>query len=179
VNRTIRHTIAALFVSAGAVLAACSSDTEVGSETVTGFESESGEGALGGLTTTVPPSTTALLATTSPPTTAAAKATTTAPPQTTAPPTTVAVSITVKIQGDGQGNAFEPSNTRVFQNSTVRFHNVDSAAHQVRARNGAFQSPSIPPGGTWDFKATIAPGNYEFTDIARPYAVGYLEVLAR
>jgi plastocyanin len=67
----------------------------------------------------------------------------------------------------------------VFQNSTVRFQNVDSGPHQVKARNGEFASPSIPAGGTWDFKATLPPGQYEYTDSARPYAVGYVEVLAR
>jgi hypothetical protein len=67
----------------------------------------------------------------------------------------------------------------VFQGSIIRFQNVDGAAHQIRARNGEFQSPSLDPNASWDFKVNLAPGNYEYTDNTRPYAVGYIEVVAR
>jgi plastocyanin len=179
-----RHTHAAAFVAlvvaSVLVAGACGGSNKVGSDKLKNFKSEGGQGALGGATTTVAPVTTAAPArTTAPPTTAKTTATTKAPTTTAAPATTTPASITVKIQGDSQGNAFEPSNTRVFQNATVRFQNVDSVAHQVKARNGEFSSPNLPPGGTWDFKATLPPAQYEYTDSARPYAVGYLEVLAR
>jgi plastocyanin/predicted small secreted protein len=188
VNRhTTRRTttvLAAFLLIASFVLAACGDDTKVGSDNLKDFKSESGSGALGGATTTVAPvETTAAPAVTAAPVTTAkpAPVTTAKPaPTTTAPTaTTVAASIVVKVQGDAQGNAFEPSNTRVYGGSVVRFENTDSAAHQVRARNGEFQSPSIAPGGTWDFKVNLGPGNYEFTDATRPYAVGYLEVVAQ
>lgn len=166
-----------LLAMSALVLVGCGEDNKVGSDKLRDFESQGGEGALGGTTTTAKP---AVADTTTPPqTTAKPTATTAKATATTAPATTVAPSITVKIQGDGQGNAFEPSNTRAFRNSIIRFQNVDSAAHEVKARNGEFASPSIPPGGVWDYKITIAPGNYEYTDLSRPYAVGYLEVLAR
>ena len=178
-----RRTLLILVTTLLALLAACGEDSKVGSDKLKNFESQQGDGALGATTTTAAPETTtttaAPAATTAPP-----KATTTtakpAPTTTAAPtPTTAAPSIVVKIQGDGQGNAFEPSNVRAYANSTIRFENVDTAAHQLRGRNGEFQTPSIAPGSSYDFKATLAPGNYEYTDTARPYAVGYLEVLAR
>jgi plastocyanin len=186
----IRHTtrrttaLAAVLLSL-ALLAACGKDTKVGSDDLTDFKSEGGAGALGGETTTVPAAetTVAPAVTAAPQTTAKPAPTTTAKPAptTTAAPTatTVQASIVVKVQGDTQGNAFEPSTTQVYQGSIVRFENTDSAAHQVRARNGEFQSPSIAPGGTWDFKVNLGPGTYEFTDATRPYAVGYLEVVAQ
>lgn len=181
------HRLVAVMAAVSTLLlfAACGDDSKVGSDKLKDFESKGGSGALGGTTTTVKPTgTTAAPQATAPPTTpkpaavttttARAVATTAAPTPTTAP-----AGIVVKIQGDSQGNAFEPSNTRAYQNTTIRFQNVDSAPHQVKARKGEFESPSLPPGGTWDFKLTLAPGTYEFTDAARPYAVGYLEVLAR
>ena len=180
-----RHAFAALVIAACSLLllAACGDDSKVGSDKLKNFESQGGQGALGGTTTTVKPAGTTAPQNTAPATTAKPAATTTTakPVTTTTAPTatTAAPSIVVKIQGDGQGNAFEPSNTRAYQGSTVRFQNVDSAAHQVKARKGEFESPNIPAGGTWDFKLTLAPGTYEFTDSVRPYAVGYLEVLAR
>lgn len=181
-HRTSRR-LATVLLAGSLVFAACGGDTEVGSEDLTDFESEGGPGALGGETTTVPPATpdtTAAPAATAPPTTAAPATTAKPAPATTAaPPTTAAASIVVRIQGDGQGNAFDPSNTRVYAGSIVRFENVDSAPHQIRARNGEFQSPSLDAGAVWDFKANLAPGTYEFTDSTRPYAVGYLEVVAR
>ena len=181
----IRRRLIALVLTALSLttLAACSDDSKVGSDKLKDFESQSGDGALGATTsttaapgeTTVAPAVTAA-PTTAPPTTKPPVATTAA----TAPPTTATpVAITVKIQGDGQGNAFEPSNTRAYANSTIRFENVDSAPHQVKARNGEFASPNLAPGEKWDFKLSIAPGTYEYTDAARPYAVAYLEVLAR
>jgi plastocyanin len=180
VNRRI---LVILVTTVLALLAACGEDSKVGSDKLKNFESQSGDGALGATTTTAAPETTTTAAAAAPTTTAKPAPTTTAKPApttTAAPtPTTTQVSIVVKIQGDGQGNAFEPSNVRVYANSTIRFENVDSAAHQVRGRNGEFQSPSIAPGSSYDFKVTIAPGNYEYTDTARPYAVGYLEVLPR
>lgn len=179
--------VAALAVlSAFLLLAACGDDSKVGSDKLKDFESKGGSGALGGTTSTVKPTGTTVAApqATAPPTTPKPAAVTTttarAVATTTAPtPTTAAAGIVVKIQGDNQGNAFEPSNTRAYQNTTIRFQNVDSAPHQVKARKGEFESPSIPPGGTWDFRLTLPPGTYEYTDAARPYAVGYLEVLAR
>jgi plastocyanin len=181
---SIRRTVLVL-AAASAVLAfgACNKDSNVGSDKLKNFESQGGDGALGGTTTTAAPTATtaAPQATAKPAATTTPKAATTQPPvQTTAaPPTTAAASITIKIQGDGQGNAFEPSNTRAYANSTIRFQNVDSGPHQVRSRNGEFQSPNLSSGQSWDFKINLAPGTYEYTDSARPYAVGYLEVLAR
>jgi hypothetical protein len=40
---------------------------------------------------------------------------------------------------------------------------------------GAFRSPTIPPGGSWDYKANTA-GTYNYSDGTRPYAVGQLVV---
>lgn len=184
-RRTLRLAGTALVLTAVLIGGACGKDTKVGSDDLTNFQSEGGPGALGGATTTEAPA--AVETTAAPaaaPTTApkAAPTTTAKPAPTTtaaAPPTTAPVSIVVKIQGDAQGNAFEPSNSRVFSGSIIRFQNVDGAAHQIRARNGEFQSPSLAPNATWDYKVTLGPGTYEYTDATRPYAVGYIEVVAR
>lgn len=154
-------------------VAACSEDTKVGSEALTEFEEQAQE-RLGDVTTTTAQAATE---TTAPVTTAVQEAVTTSTAA--APSTTQAAapSITVKIQGDAQGNAFEPSNQRVYVGSKVKFLNTDTVAHTVTARRGEWASPSIPPGGEWVYEAN-AVGLYEYTD-ERPYAVGYLEVLAR
>ena len=60
--------------------------------------------------------------------------------------------------------------------STVRWQNNDSVPRSVEDSGGAFRSPSIPPGGTWDYKAST-PGKYSYSDGTRPYAVGELNVI--
>jgi plastocyanin len=162
-----------LAVVAGVALltGACGDDSEVGA----GLDDEGLDGGsgprLGEATTTV--ATTAPPVTAAPVTTAPAAPVTTRPPATTAPPT---VALEIKIQGDTQGSQFEPRLGQVRSGSIVKWVNVDSQARSVVADNGAFRSPSIPPGGSWELRAP-APGTYNYTDGTRPYAVAQLQVV--
>jgi hypothetical protein len=48
----------------------------------------------------------------------------------------------------------------------------------VVANDGTFRSPDIPPGGTFLYQATKA-GSYQYQDGTRPYANGFVRVVAR
>ena len=87
------------------------------------------------------------------------------------------VAATIKIQSDSAagGSQFDPRTTRVSRGSVVRWVNVDKVARSVVADSNAFNSPSIPPGGHWDYTANT-PGQFNYHDGTRPYAVGTLEV---
>ena len=168
-----------LVVALSVATAACSDDSEVGSGVDTsGLEGAGGAGAIRDTTTTTPPTTAPEAAPTTAPPTTARPAATTAPP-TTAPPTTQAqpqIAATIGIYGDNSGkNQFEPRQVGVARGSTVRFQNFDSVARSVEDSGGAFRSPTIPPGGSWDYKANTA-GTYNYSDGTRPYAVGQLVV---
>jgi plastocyanin len=82
----------------------------------------------------------------------------------------------ISIKGDTGGSAFDPSVARVFEGTTVRFVNRDTKARSIVADNSAFDSGSIPPGDSWEW--TAVPGQYNYHDGTRPYAVGSLEVVA-
>jgi plastocyanin len=86
------------------------------------------------------------------------------------------VALEIKIQGDTQGSQFEPRLGQVRTGTTVKWVNVDSQARSVEADNGAFRSPSIPPGGSYELRAP-APGTYNYHDGTRPYAVAQLQVV--
>ena len=157
-----------------AVGTACSDDAEVGE----GVETEGLDGSgerLGAVTTTTAPPTTVAPATTAPP----RAAPTTAPSRPTAPPTTRAAqqaAIEIKIQGDTQGSQFDPRLAQVRSGSVVKWVNVDSEPRSVAADNGAFRSPLIAPGASFELKAP-APGQYNYHDGTRPYAVAQLQVV--
>ena len=146
----------------GLALGACSSDEKVGS----GVNVENGAGADGGLrlgettTTAPPPETTAAPQTTQAPTTQA---------PTTQPPTTQQqVAITIEIANRSEYN---PTIARVPKGSIVRWVNKDTIERQVVATDGAFASPKIPPGGTFDWKATVG-GEHPYADPDVPFAAG-------
>ena len=168
------------------VLGACGGDNKVGNEKILDFKEET-QGRLGATTTTIAPVETTVAAagggkaglgapTTAPPTTAA--------PVTTAAPTTTTTErkqavFEIGINGDNAGTTqFDPSASRVFVGTLVRFTNNDAVPRSVEADNGAFQSPSIAPGESWTYNANTA-GKFNFHDGTRPYAVGSIEVLAR
>ncbi len=150
-------------------LPACGNSNKVGSKSLSEFKDQGGEGALGNTTSTKPAPTTVAVATTATPTTRPVPTTAAAKP-----------SIEIKIQGDTQGNAFDPSNARVFVGSIVRWTNRDTIPHSVQGRKKEFDSGPIAPGKSWDYTATRI-GSFEYTDVVanRTYAIGYLEVLAR
>lgn len=154
-------------------LVACGDDNEVGS----GIDVDEGVEEtcrLGECTTTTAaaPSVTEAPATT---TTTAPRATTTTNRVTTT--TAVQPSLVIRIQGDkAQGGAFDPGQAAVSKGGIVRWTNTDAVARAVEADAGAFRSPSIPPGGSWDYKAS-ASGTFNYHDVTRPYAIGSLEVV--
>jgi plastocyanin len=93
------------------------------------------------------------------------------------PAPAAAPSLVIKIQSDNAagGSQFDPRIARVRRGSIVRWTNTDDKPRSVEADNGAFRSPSIPPGGKFDYTADTA-GSFNYHDGTRPYAVGSLEV---
>jgi plastocyanin len=165
------------------LLAACGEDNKVGEGVDLGVKSQVEQERLGARTTTTAPPDTAppsqekasVGATTAPPTTQP-------PAPTTAPPTTQApekVAIEISINGDSSGTTqFEPSQSRVFAGSLVRWTNKDTVARSVEADGGAFNSGMLEPGQSFTYRADQV-GRFNYTDGTRPYAVGALEVIAR
>jgi len=45
----------------------------------------------------------------------------------------------------------------------IRWENLDNVEYTIFARGKEFESPVVPPGGTWDFDfSTIEPGVYRY-----------------
>lgn len=155
----------------GALLAIASWGCGGGSEVGEDIAVEDGSGAQGG----------PRLGERAPTPTPAEKPASTPAPNRPAPPTPAprpeSPAFVIKIQSDNApgGSQFEPRLARVQRGAVVRWQNTDSKPRSVEADNGAFRSPSIPPGGSWDYNAT-APGSFNYHDGTRPYAVGSLEV---
>jgi plastocyanin len=155
-------------------VSACSENNKVGEGVdPSAIGGEGGDGAIRDTTTTEAPTTTA------PPTTQAPATTrpvpTTKPPSTTQPVNQIA--LTIGIHSDTSGkNQFEPRQAGVQRGATVRWQNFDEKARSVEDSGGAFKSPLIPPGGTWDYKANTV-GKFNYSDGTRPYAVGELNVV--
>lgn len=85
----------------------------------------------------------------------------------------------ITINSDNSSETqFSPSSLSVYAGTPVHWQNHDTKARSVVEDNGAFRSPSIPPGGEWVYTPT-APGTYNYQDGTRPYAVGSLTVVAR
>ena len=164
--------IAAIVITvAVALLGACSEDNTVG-EGIDADELGKGQDGprLGETTTTVAPPTTAASAgapsTTAAPTTTA-KPTTTAPPTTAAPQAAITVSIT--------GTAYDPRQAAVRKGSIVKWVNNDNKPRKIVDAGGAFASPVIPPGGSWEYKTDRA-GKFDYADPDVPFAQGTLIV---
>lgn len=156
----------ALVVLLALVAGACGSDSETGGGVKVKRDGKKGDAALRDDRTT----TTAAAAATTTPTTAAKATTTTRPPTT----TTAKPVSEIKIQDDQQGNQFEPRSLTVRAGRTVRWVNVGNSARSVEADNGAFRSPLLQPGQSYEWVAK--PGSYNYHDGTRPYAVGVLSV---
>jgi plastocyanin len=182
VNR--RTFVVALAVLA-ALFAACGESNKVGDESTLNFK-EQANNRLGVTTTTEATTTTVAAAGAGAPGKAgvAAATTTTAAPVTTttaAPTTTTAKAAPVTaiaINSDGGSSQFEPSQAAAYVGGVFRWTNTDSVPRSVEADDGSFRSPSIPPGGTFELKATKA-GTVNYHDGTRPYAVGAIQVVAR
>lgn len=141
---------------------ACSQDSKVGGG-VKVDGSASGDGPrLGETTTTAAPVATTVAPKTTQP------ATTQKPAATTTPTTEKHVAITIEIANRSE---FRPTIARVPAGSVVRWVNRDTIERQVVANDGAFGSPKIPPGGTFDWVANI-PGEHAYSDPDVPFAAG-------
>jgi plastocyanin len=164
-TRRLLTVLAVVALAVGA--AACSSDNKVGEGLNT--DVKGGTNRLGeATTTTAPPVTTA-----APATAPKAVVTTAKPPVTAAKAAPAAPALVIKIQQSSP--QFDPALGAVRTGQIVRWQNADSQPRSVEADNGAFRSPMIPPGGTFDLKAP-APGSYNYHDGTRPYAVAQLQI---
>jgi len=158
----------------GLGVSACSDESSVGSEVDTQDTGGGGNAAFRDTTTTEAPTTTAPATTQPPPTTAKPVATTAKSSATTQAPS---AALTIGIYSDTSGkNQFEPRQAGVQRGSVVRWQNFDTVPRSVEDSGGAFRSPSIAPGGFWDYKAST-PGKFNYSDGTRPYAVGELNVV--
>jgi len=97
------------------------------------------------------------------------------PPPTLKPAPTQAQVVQVSINAEGP-NYFDPPTVIVSAGSIVRWTNTDTqdSPRVLKADNGAFTSPPIPPGGSWQYTFST-PGNYQYHD-QRPYAGGEVQV---
>lgn len=162
------------------LLGACSESNEVGSGVKVDPNAGGGINRLGVTTTTAAPEGAAVTEappeTTAPPaapTSAPRAAAVTSPPPTTAPAPTA---FEITINGDNSGmKQFEPPQAAVRKGTIVRWVNNDSVARVVESEEAGFQSPSIPPGGSFEYK-TDQTGTFNYQDGTRPYAVGVLQV---
>jgi plastocyanin len=156
-------------------LVACGSDNKVGDDSLVNFKDQA-QDRLGATTTTAAAVTT----------TAAGRgqlgvgaATTTAKPTATTAAAPTQQAFDIDINGDNSATTqFDPPAARVFKGTVVKWTNKDATARSIEADNGAFKSPSIPPGGTFTYTAN-APGSLNYHDGTRPYAVASLEVVNR
>jgi plastocyanin len=156
------------------VTAACSDDIGVGDESLFEFDDAAAKQLGGSSTTTAPPVEATIPEQTT--TTVAGETTTTVVQATTTlPPEQEAVSIEIVVQDDDQGEPFDPRVVAIPVNGKVRFVNRGTVDRTVVADNGAFNSGPIAPGAVWIWTATAA-GTYNYTDGARPYAVGTIDV---
>jgi hypothetical protein len=183
----------AVVVAVMAALAGCGEDNKVGDESLLNFKEQAGERLGETTTTTAPPTTTTTApptqatrpgggaqnptpttATTRPPATA-----TTATTATTAPRAQV-VTLEIAINSDNVADPpLDPQAARVFVGSIVRWVNRDSVPRSVESVDRkTFRSPPIPPGGSFDYRATT-PGLFDYGDGTRPYVNGSLEVLEK
>jgi plastocyanin len=194
----MRRTLTFLVAAALAMVAltGCGGDNKVGDKSLLNFKEEAGQRGLGETTTTTAAPTTTTAARSSSPTTgpaggkagtattATTKPTAVIQPTVTTATTTAAagpkpdtVSLEILIQSDNDPAPIEPAYGRVFVNSIVRWINKDSVPRSIAAVSGQFRSPTIPPGGHYDYKATTA-GVFDYGDGTRPYVNATLEVLA-
>ena len=167
--------VGAAVVAAGVILSACGGNNAVGSGVNLHGSGGGGNLSLGSTT-----STTAAAGNRATTTSVAASAATTAPPTTVTRTTAPApAAYIIHINGDTSGQpAFGPTNVAVYQGTTVEWINSDSKPHSVVATDGAFSSPTIPPGGSWSWVANTV-GRHDYADGTRPYATGTLEVASR
>jgi plastocyanin len=172
-TKLIRPLLAAVLVMV--TLAACSSDSKVGDDSLLNVKDEVAKQRLGErTTTTAAPSTTAPGAKVG----LGAATTTTKPKAVTTAPAAKEYVITINGDRSGAASQFDPNNATVYVNYPVRFQNNDTSPRSVVSNENKFRSPAIPPGGSWTLTLPT-PGQYNYQDGTRPYAVGSIRVVPR
>jgi hypothetical protein len=168
---------------------ACQSDNKVGNKALLDFK-EQANNRLGETTTTTAAETTttakgAVTTTTKPGAKPGAAATTSttarsasAPSATT--PTTAAAKATqtvreIDIYDDDAAQPLDPQIQTAYLGSVIRWVNKGKTPRVIKADSGQFASPTIAPGGSWDYTANTA-GVFAFGDDTRPYVHGELRV---
>jgi plastocyanin len=71
--------------------------------------------------------------------------------------------------------AYEPASVTIATGQTVVWTNNDDRDHQVRAENGAFESPNLSPGGSFSFTFKTA-GTYAYGCPLHPRERGVIRV---
>jgi plastocyanin len=74
-----------------------------------------------------------------------------------------------------QNMAFNPSTLTVPVNTTVKWTNKDTMAHNVTSGTGLFVSSTINPGGTYSYQFT-ATGTYPYSCTIHPGMTGTIIV---
>lgn len=162
--------VAALALSA---LVACSSDAEVGDDSLLDFK-DSAQQELGKRTTTTAAPGEGGATTTS--STVRTTASTSRSAVTQAPRQDA--TFTISINADtGDVTGFDPPSARVTSGTVVEWVNRDHQARSVREDQGAFDSGPIPPGGRFTWRAA-GRGRFGYSDGTRPYTVGQIDVVA-
>jgi plastocyanin len=165
-----RRVLIAVVVLLGAAAAACGGDNKVGSEGLLNVRDQVNAQRLGQATTTIPATSTSL-------------ARLGLKPSTTAPPTTAVSETVITINSDTSGAAaqFTPNQAPAYVNQQVRWVNNDTKVRWLKFTEGVLQgqrSPDIAPGQSWATRFG-SPGRLRYEDGTRPYAVGYVTVVAR
>jgi hypothetical protein len=166
--------------------AACKSENKVGDKSLLDFKDQA-QTRLGETTTTTAAATTTTAkgavtsttkATVKPgaPTTTTARsgAAPTATTATTAPKAAQTVR-EIEIYDDDAAEPLDPQIQTAYVGSIIRWVNKGKAARVIKADSGQFASPSIAPGGSWDYTAGTA-GIFAYSDDTRPYVHGELRV---
>jgi len=81
------------------------------------------------------------------------------------------VTKTVKITA----TAFKPATVTIASGDAIKWSNTDTKAHQVVANSGAFASPMIGAGHTWNHTFNTA-GTYRYHDALHPALTGKVVV---
>ena len=173
--------VLALFASA-----ACKSDNKVGNRSLLDFKDQA-QTRLGETTTTTAAATTttakgAVTSTTKATAKAGGATTTTvrsgaaptATTRTTAPKAAQTVR-EIDIYDDDAAEPLDPQVQTAYIGSIIRWVNKGKTARVIKADSGQFSSPSIAPGGSWDYTAGTA-GIFAYSDDTRPYVHGELRV---
>ncbi|MFQ5353545.1 MAG: plastocyanin/azurin family copper-binding protein [Thermodesulfobacteriota bacterium] len=92
------------------------------------------------------------------------------------------VTVNIPVAAEKVKNVFTPDNVIINEGETVRWTNSDSIAHIFASMpligKGGIFTPSLEPGGTWEFKFD-KPGDYYYICFIHKGMIGKVRVLAK